>query len=68
MRCKKCSVDLPESYKICPLCGEKAVNDPPKLDIAAYVPYSKEPVHEQEAFPKEKSGFSKEKIKAYFNL
>lgn len=68
MRCNKCGVDLPESYQTCPLCGEKAVNEPPKLDIAAYVPYSKEPVYEQEAFPKEKAGFSREKLKAYFNL
>lgn len=68
MRCKKCSVDLPESYRICPLCGEKAVNEPSKLAVCAYVPYSKEPVREQEAFPKEKSGISREKIKAYFNL
>ncbi|MGN1443747.1 MAG: hypothetical protein ACI4XE_07855 [Acutalibacteraceae bacterium] len=68
MRCKKCKVDLPESYQICPLCGEKAVNEPSKLAVSAYVPYSKEPVREQETFPKEKSGFSIEKVKAYFSL
>lgn len=68
MRCKKCGVDLPESYKICPLCGEKAVNEPLKLSVTDYVPYSKEPVREQETFAKEKTGFSMEKLKAYFNL
>ena len=68
MRCKKCGVDLPESYKVCPLCGEKAVNEPSKLKVSAYVPYSKEPLLPQEPFEKAKSGFSTEKIKAYFNL
>lgn len=33
MRCKNCNVDLPDSYTVCPLCHEKAVDEPAILDI-----------------------------------
>ncbi len=32
MRCRNCNIDLPESYKVCPLCGEKAYDDQPLIE------------------------------------
>lgn len=68
MRCEKCNVDLPESYGLCPLCGEKPDNKPAKLTVAAYVPYPKESQRDNVPPKKEKTAFSAEKLKAYFNL
>lgn len=68
MRCEKCNVDLPESYGLCPLCGESPENVQPKLKVSAYVPYSKKAKKENVPFENEKQPFCKEKLKAYFNL
>lgn len=43
MRCEKCGVDLGEEYTLCPLCGEKAVNEEPILKgfkTAGYLKYN----------------------------
>lgn len=68
MRCEKCNVDLPESYGLCPLCGGKPSSAKARIAIAAYVPYPKEDAKEEVPFEKEKTAFSAEKLKAYFNL
>ena len=68
MRCEKCNVDLPESYKLCPLCGSEASDTPARLEGFDYVPYSAEAPSQPEKHKKEKTAFTVEKIKAYFNL
>ncbi len=69
MRCRKCNVDLAETYTLCPLCGEKASNDEPLLEGFTVAPYPENsPVM---PMPKEKKpsyGFSTERLKAFFNL
>lgn len=69
MRCKNCNVDLPETYTICPLCGEKASDGEPKFKDIKYVSY---PRGQYKLIPveplKAKTGFSINKIKAYFNM
>ena len=39
MRCNECNVDLGESYHICPLCGAKAADEPPRLEGLEEAPY-----------------------------
>ena len=41
MRCRNCNVDLPDSYEICPLCGEKAYEDKPLIDGIKTAEYPK---------------------------
>ena len=68
MRCDKCNVDLPETYTRCPLCGEKPVEGEVKIKGLTAVPYSEESVPEAKESKKEKTDFTFEKIKAFFNL
>lgn len=59
MRCLKCGVDLGEEYTRCPLCGEKAADEPPVLSgfqTAVYPQYD------------EKSAFEKPKFKCSFPM
>ncbi len=69
MRCRKCNVDLAETYTLCPLCGEKASDDAPLLEGFTVAPYPKNsPV---KPIPEEKKpsyGLSIERLKAFFNL
>lgn len=68
MRCKACNVDLSETYTRCPLCGEKAVDEPAKLKGLKPAPYPKNsPVVKPLAEKREKTPFDMEKLKAYFN-
>lgn len=68
MRCKACNVDLSETYTQCPLCGEKAVDELAKLQGLKPAPYPHNvPVRKAENKKKEKTPFSIEKLKAYFN-
>lgn len=69
MRCRKCNVDLAETYTLCPLCGEKASDDAPLLEGFTAAPYPKNaPVTPIEKSKKPSYGIKKEKIKAFFNL
>lgn len=69
MRCRKCNVDLAETYTICPLCGEKASDDAPLLEGFTVAPYPKNsPVKPMEKVKKPSYGLSLERIKAFFNL
>lgn len=68
MRCDKCKVDLPESYTRCPLCGSEPVDSEVKIKGKTAVPYSELPILPAEKIKKEKTKFTLEKIKAYFNL
>ena len=68
MRCNKCNVDLAESYSRCPLCGSDATDEPAKLQGVKEAPYAKTAPEKEKQLPKAKSGFSFEKLKAYFNL
>lgn len=69
MRCKACNVDLSETYTLCPLCGEKASDEPPMLKGMKPAPYPKNvPVAVKEEEKKVKTAFSTEKLKAYFNF
>ena len=68
MRCTECNVDLAENYTRCPLCGANANDESAKLQSIKVAPYSKAEPKKEEALPKAKSGFSTEKLKAYFNL
>ncbi|MBQ7296267.1 MAG: hypothetical protein IJW86_08795 [Clostridia bacterium] len=69
MRCKACNVDLSETYTICPLCGEKAIDEPARLQGLKPAPYPHNvPVKKAEDEKKEKTPFSIEKIKAYFSM
>lgn len=69
MRCKKCNVDLAETYTLCPLCGEKASDDAPLLEGFTVAPYPKNsPVKPMEKVKKPKYGLSFERLKAFFNL
>lgn len=69
MRCIKCNVDLAETYTLCPLCGEKASDDAPLLEGITVAPYPKNsPVVPMEKVKNPTKGFSKEKVKAFFNL
>ena len=68
MRCDKCNVDLPESYTRCPLCGSKPVDCEAKIKGMNAVDYSDRKAMPSEAVKAEKTAFSFEKIKAYFNL
>lgn len=59
MRCLKCGVDLGEEYTRCPLCGEKASDEPPVLSgfkTAEYPRYD------------EKAAFVKPKFKCSFPM
>ncbi len=68
MRCSHCNVDLAETYEKCPLCGEKAVNEEVKIKGLKAAPYPKNvPVKPLEKAEKVTTGFSTEKLKAYFN-
>ena len=69
MRCRKCNVDLAETYTLCPLCGEKASDDAPLLEGFTVAPYPKNsPVKPMEKVKKPKYGLSIERLKAFFNL
>ena len=69
MRCKKCNVDLAETYTRCPLCGENASNEKPQLEGLTVAPYPKNaPVKPLPDVKKPKYGFSTERLKAFFNL
>lgn len=68
MRCEKCNVDLPESYTRCPLCGGEPVDIEAKIKGMKAVPYSDLPITPTEKVKKEKTDFTTEKIKAFFNL
>lgn len=68
MRCNKCNVDLGENYTRCPLCGNVASDEAPRLKGLSTAEYSSSvPVKTQEA-PKAKTVLSIEKLKAIFNL
>ncbi len=69
MRCRECNVDLSETYTKCPLCGEKAYDDEPKIKGIKPAPYphGKTPQISVQS-EKKKTPFSIEKIKAFFNL
>lgn len=69
MRCRKCNVDLAETYTLCPLCGETATDDAPLLEGITVAPYPKNsPVKPTEKEEKPKLSLSKEKLRAFFNL
>lgn len=68
MRCRHCNVDLGETYSLCPLCGEKAANDEPRLSGIKVAPYSDSVPTKESGVPKAKKNFSTEKLKAIFNL
>ena len=68
MRCIECNVDLAESYSRCPLCGATASDELAKLQGINEAPYPKNAPTQEEKLPKAKSGFSSEKLKAFFNL
>lgn len=69
MRCRKCNVDLAETYTLCPLCGEKASDDAPLLEGFTVAPYPKNsPVIPAEKTEKPKYGLSLDRLKAFFNL
>lgn len=68
MRCRHCDVDLSETYTKCPLCGEKAADDEPRLKGLKNAPYPHNVPTEVQTVKKEKTGFSFEKVKALFNL
>lgn len=59
MRCLKCGVDLGEEYTRCPLCGEKASDEPPVLSGFKTAEY---PVYD------EKKAFEKPKFKCAFPM
>lgn len=59
MRCLKCGVDLGEEYTRCPLCGEKASNEPPVLSGFETAEY---PIYD------EKAAFKKPKFKCSFPM
>lgn len=68
MRCKACNIDLSETYTQCPLCGEKAVDEPAKLQGLKPAPYPHNvPVRKADDKKREKTPFSIEKLKAFFN-
>lgn len=69
MRCNACNVDLAETYTICPLCGEKASDEPARLQGLKVASYPKNsPVKELPKTKKTKTPLSIEKLKAYFNI
>lgn len=68
MRCKHCNVDLPETYKTCPLCANETTDEEAVIKNMKAVPYSKDEPSEASRVKKEKPPFSMEKVKAYFNL
>ena len=68
MRCIKCNVDLAESYSRCPLCGSAATDEPAKLQGINEAPFAKAAPEKEKQLPKAKSGFSFERLKAYYNL
>ena len=69
MRCRKCNVDLAETYTVCPLCNEKASDDAPLLEGFTVAPYPKDsPVRPTDKPQKIRYGLNKERIKAFFNL
>lgn len=69
MRCNACNVDLSETYTVCPLCGEKAVDEAPRLQGLKPAPYPHNvPVKKPEDEKREKTPFSIEKLKAYFSM
>lgn len=56
MRCEKCGVDLGEKYALCPLCGEKATDEPPVLkgfETAGYYEYNKDEAYQKTHFGKD---------------
>ncbi|MBR3816652.1 MAG: hypothetical protein IKJ27_07995 [Clostridia bacterium] len=68
MRCKHCNVDLPETYTRCPLCGNTPSDEEPRIKDLEAIPYPDKKINEAATKPeKNKSPFSVEKIKAYFN-
>ncbi len=68
MRCKHCNVDLPENYKLCPLCGNAASYEETKIKGLSSVSYPKNEATAVQEPKQKKSKFSFEKIKAYFNI
>ena len=69
MRCNACNVDLSETYTKCPLCGVKATNEPARIQGLKPAPYPHNvPVKKAENEKREKTYFSIEKLKAYFNI
>ena len=68
MRCNKCNVDLPENYTRCPLCAGEPTDCETKIKGLNAVPYSDLPIPEAKDIKKEKTSFTFEKLKAYFNL
>lgn len=69
MRCRKCNVDLGETYKLCPLCGEKASDDEPLLEGFTVAPYpTNSPIQPMPKVKKPSYGLSIERLKAFFNL
>ncbi len=67
MRCNYCNVDLPETYKLCPLCGNPASDEQVRIEGITAVPYPDNPPSQEIVIKKEKSPFTFEKIKAFFN-
>ena len=68
MRCNACNVDLSETYTVCPLCGEKASDEPARLQGLRPAPYPhNNPVKKSDGEKRGKTPFSIEKLKAYFN-
>ena len=68
-RCKTCNIDLGEEYTICPLCGEKSVNEEKKIKGLVTAPYPltfTQPTHEKVKI--KEAPLSKEKLKAYFSI
>ena len=69
MRCRECNVDLSEIYTKCPLCGAEAHNDEGRVKGISPAPYPhSEPVTVADEIKKEKTPFTFEKVKAFFNL
>ena len=68
-RCRSCDIDLGEEYTICPLCGEKTVNEEKRIKGIVTAPYPltfTQPTHEMKKV--KEAPLSKEKLKAYFNI
>lgn len=67
MRCNKCNVDLPETYKSCPLCHSATIDEEVKIKGMSAVSYPKGPAPKEDELEKAKIPFCFEKVKAFFN-
>ena len=68
-RCRLCDIDLGEEYTVCPLCGAKSVNEEKKIKSIVTAPYPLSySLPDHSAAKVAKTSFSKEKLKAYFNI